>query len=51
MDEVVEIGDLQWKRVKDLPEDVRTEPHMPTTFISTNLFHDETREVEVFEMP
>ena len=48
MGEVVAVGDLRWKRVEGLPEDVRTEPHLPTTF-KTNLFHDETREVDVFE--
>ncbi len=41
MGEVVEIGDLKWKRIEGLPEDVRTEPHLPTTF-KTDLFHDET---------
>jgi hypothetical protein len=48
MGEVVEIGDLQWKRIAGLPEDIRTEPHLPTTF-KTNLFRDETREIDVFE--
>jgi hypothetical protein len=48
MGEVVVVGDLRWKRIEGLPEDPRTEPHLPTTF-KTNLFHDETREVDVFE--
>ncbi len=48
MGEVVQVGDLRWRRVEGLPEDVRAEPHLPTTF-KTNLFHDETREVDVFE--
>jgi hypothetical protein len=48
MGEVVVIGDLRWKRIEGLVEDARTEPHLPTTF-KTNLIHDETREVDVFE--
>jgi hypothetical protein len=48
MGEVVVVGDLRWKRIDGLPEDVRTEPHLPTTF-KTNICHDETREFDVFE--
>jgi hypothetical protein len=48
MGEAVVVGDLRWKRIEGLVEDARTEPHLPTTF-KTNLFHDETREVDVFE--
>ena len=44
----VTIADLTWTRIEGLPEDSRTEPHQPTTF-KTNLFHDGTREIDVFE--
>jgi hypothetical protein len=43
----VKIADLTWTRIEGLPEDSRTEPHLPTTF-KTNLFHDGTREIDVF---
>ncbi len=42
------IAGLEWKRIPDLLEDVRTEPHLPTTF-RTNLFNDATRVCDVFE--
>ena len=48
MGKSVTIADLTWTRIEGLPEDSRTEPHQPTTF-KTNLFHDGTREIDVFE--
>jgi hypothetical protein len=48
MGQEITVADLKWKRIPDLPEDVRTEPHLPTTF-KTNLFNHATRECDVFE--
>ena len=40
-------GLIKWKRIEGLPEDTRTELHFDTYF-KTNMFHDMTREVDVF---
>jgi hypothetical protein len=48
MGESITIADLTWTRIEGLPEDVRTEPHLPTTF-KTNLFNDQTREIDAYQ--
>ena len=40
-------GLIRWKRIEGLTEDTRTEHHFDTYF-KTNMFHDMTREVDVF---
>ncbi len=45
-DEVV-AGFIRWKRIEGLTEDTRKEHHFDTHF-KTNMFHDMTREVDVF---
>jgi hypothetical protein len=40
-------GLIKWKRIEGLPEDTRTELHFDSYF-KTNMFHDMTREVNVF---
>jgi hypothetical protein len=40
-------GLIKWKRIEGLPEDTRTELHFDSYF-KTNMFHDMTREVDVF---
>jgi hypothetical protein len=42
-------GLIKWKRIEGLPEDTRTELHFDTYF-KTNMFHDMTREVDVFNV-
>jgi hypothetical protein len=40
-------GLVRWKRIEGLPEDTRTEHHFDSYF-KANMFHDMTREVDVF---
>jgi hypothetical protein len=40
-------GFVRWKRIEGLTEDTRTEHHFDTDF-QTKMFHDMTREVDVF---
>ncbi len=47
MGETVTAGEYRWKRIPDLTEDYREEPHFNTTF-KCNMFHSEATEVEVF---
>jgi hypothetical protein len=47
MGQITHAGEYRWKRVQDITEDSRQEPHFETTF-KANMFHTDATEVDVF---
>ena len=47
MGQIAHVGEYRWKRVQEITEDSRKEPHFETTF-KANMFHSDATEVDVF---
>ncbi len=47
MRQIAHVGEYRWKRVQEITEDSRKEPHFETTF-KANMLHTDATEVDVF---